>query len=274
MARRKGGCLFTFLGIVIILAIVVAVLVNMTPNTLGFGNAELPYVNSSLQEMGLGDVKLKDVFKALSSLSKNPQEVDEDKQINENTEQADVIYEDEVDYSKIFDEPLKPKSPDPFDLTDKEIGAILNSAINTLAADLNLGAGDLEFKQFTLTKDESGCKAFLVLFVKRDKLLDLAGLDDSSKNMIKQWVIKSEKIKVSLNVSLKDNGATVVEVNGTPTLILNDDPNLANILNGFLTGSFSLTNLANQASQYVCKGLNNLGGNIALGNGKVTVTPK
>lgn len=69
---KCGGCLIklliTIVVIVALIGIAVAVVVNMTPNKLGFGDLKIG--ETTLDEMGLGDVKIKEMFKLIKTLAK------------------------------------------------------------------------------------------------------------------------------------------------------------------------------------------------------------
>jgi len=73
MARRKLGCILgpiiTLIIVIAVIGIAAAVLLNMTPEKLGF--ADEPIFNGqSLRDMGLADVKIKDFFSLIKSLMK------------------------------------------------------------------------------------------------------------------------------------------------------------------------------------------------------------
>ncbi|MCM1043071.1 MAG: hypothetical protein NC350_02545 [Corallococcus sp.] len=71
MSKKRGGCLGTFLVIILVLALLIAGVVlivgNLTPAQLGLGDKNIG--SGTVAEMGIGDVKLLDLFRIARALT-------------------------------------------------------------------------------------------------------------------------------------------------------------------------------------------------------------
>lgn len=62
------GIIFSLIAIVLILVIAFAVVINLTPRQLGI--ADLKIEGKTVEEMGIADTKIVDIYKSVKSLSK------------------------------------------------------------------------------------------------------------------------------------------------------------------------------------------------------------
>lgn len=283
MAKRKGGCLMTLLGIILIIVIAGFVLLNLTPNTLGFGDLEIPFIDTSLNEMGLGDTKIIDIIKAISTLAQDSDKLREKLVTNPaagDTSAADAHYGTGTDYSNIFNSPLTPTATEPFTLTDSEIGGIFNAAAGGLASGAGLPSGAVEVEQFTITSGEEGTSAEVVMSANLEELLTGGGIDEDTYNQIQEQLEKfgvslGDDIFLTVNVPLTE-GESGIEPDEGAQILINGNEVLTNILAGILDASgssFNLDSLAQDAAGLVSDALNNLGGDVTLENGSIIVNP-
>ena len=113
LKARKGGCLVTFVVIVlIIVAIVVGgvtYVLNKTPDEIGLGGVSLG--NDTVDGVGLGNVKISELLNLAKSLTKNAYTLDDNNlPTNEDKAAADKTAEvwnlgkkgDDVYYGKLF----------------------------------------------------------------------------------------------------------------------------------------------------------------------------
>lgn len=66
------GILFTLLAIVVIAVIAFVVVINLTPRQLGLQGLEIS--GETIEDMGLADLKIKDIYKSINNLSKVKEE--------------------------------------------------------------------------------------------------------------------------------------------------------------------------------------------------------
>lgn len=130
MARNKkkgcgcGGCLIKLLIAILVIAVVlgiaVAIILNMTPDQLGIADVDIN--GTTLREMGLADVKMKEVFKFVkdvlnadsAKIVQNPYSPETEKTTSENnlqsavnvgsSESGGIVYSDILKDKIVYDE--------------------------------------------------------------------------------------------------------------------------------------------------------------------------
>ncbi|MFW5780566.1 MAG: hypothetical protein ACOCWI_03865 [Bacillota bacterium] len=146
MAARKGCCIGGCLMKILITIVIIVVLIggalwwvsNQTPDELGF--ADTDFGGTTLREMGLAEMKIKDLISVIRNLMKpdetqivtNPYDLEEDKEgADTNTIAAGIPMDGEdPDYMFLLgDEPLTTEIPLLLEYTDTEIAYIMDTII-------------------------------------------------------------------------------------------------------------------------------------------------
>lgn len=153
LKARKGGCLVTFVVIVlIIVAIVVGgvtYVLNKTPDEIGLGGVSLG--NDTVDGVGLGNVKISELLNLAKSLTKNAYTLDgnnlptnEDKAASDKTAEVWNLGKkgDDVYYGKLFvqlepvcDNALLTLAKSNYTLPETQLAYMFNVALNQFYAD-------------------------------------------------------------------------------------------------------------------------------------------
>ena len=155
----KGGFIKAIISLVVVVAIVlvvVLVVADLTPNKLGLGNVAVN--GSTINELGLGDTKVKDIFTAIKDLNKESADVEKEivteevpkdaAAANDKLSQAGVELvktEEEtkpsvtdpnpttqkITYSSLLTTPLYTETPQEISLESAEVGTIMNEIFSS-----------------------------------------------------------------------------------------------------------------------------------------------
>lgn len=163
MANTKSGCgkgcLITFVIVIVVIVAAVgigsAVLLNSTANKLKFGDFEL-YEGMTLNDLGLGDVKIKEIAKMLGALSSpNESQIVTNKfdPVADKNASETILAESnlpkkangENDYVSLVSNPVIYNKEYVKNYTDKNIAFILNSIITDAGEDVFNTYENLDF---------------------------------------------------------------------------------------------------------------------------------
>lgn len=139
----RGGILKAIITTVVILAVIVgvaALIANVTPNQVGLGNININ--GQTLNDLGLADYKVKDIFTAIKSLSAdtsamidNP--IDEEAEANAEALLGGSSIVDgsgQVDYTAIYNDKVVYDESTQIEYQDVELGALANNCLQQLIA--------------------------------------------------------------------------------------------------------------------------------------------
>lgn len=141
---KRGCCLgsiISFVVVVVIIVVLISVFLNMTPNKLGIGDEKFIEGEYSLNDMGLGDVKIKDLYKMIKSLFDvneadivdNPFDAAADAQwAEENLEGADGVGHTaggDIDFTGVFEDYLEYDNEYLLTYQDTTLAYMLNKLI-------------------------------------------------------------------------------------------------------------------------------------------------
>ncbi|HPG92568.1 MAG TPA: hypothetical protein PK675_04075 [Clostridia bacterium] len=305
----RGGILKAIITTVVVLAVivgVVALVANITPNQVGLGNININ--GQTLNDLGLADYKVKDIFTAIKSLSEdatafidNPIDAEAEasaeallggSSIVDGTGQVDytAIYTDKVVYDEVAE----------IEYQDVELGALANNCLQQLIATNALNGQAVlvyngnqipsnvlrEGTQYTINDFEIKIEALTITVAETTHVNIVVSFDLSALTQDPQVQPILDAIENTGFIKIPDPLKVIVAANieviydaTTETISFGTDSTILLQNNQLLTDSlFALLNeqaesiksmAINQVGEVFCRIVNNLGKVKSIENGKI-----
>ncbi len=305
----RGGILKAIITTVVVLAVivgVVALVANITPNQVGLGNININ--GQTLNDLGLADYKVKDIFTAIKSLSEdatafidNPIDAEAEasaeallggSSIVDGTGQVDytAIYTDKVVYDEVAE----------IEYQDVELGALANNCLQQLIVTNALNGQAVlvyngnqipsnvlrEGTQYTINDFEIKIEALTITVAETTHVNIVVSFDLSALTQDPQVQPILDAIENTGFIKIPDPLKVIVAANieviydaTTETISFGTDSTILLQNNQLLTDSlFALLNeqaesiksmAINQVGEVFCRIVNNLGKVKSIENGKI-----
>lgn len=267
------GIIFSLIAIVLILVIAFAVVINLTPRQLGI--ADLKIEGKTVEEMGIADTKIVDIYKSVKSLSKvNESDVvtntyDEEQEKDKSQDKfSGSSLDGKDDYSSIISGKVEYDTKKIVEYDDVTLAYIFNNAVQN-GADSSSDAvkvlkdANVVVKEITIgVSDGKGTMRIVSMVELGQYKSDIENALGAAKALFKV----PEKVYIVSEISFtvdETNGKMIsksesVCVNGN-----NDDPVMKAILNvivGKIDGVDSVDGLNEKLGEAVSAVTYNLGG--------------
>lgn len=267
------GIIFSLIAIVLILVIAFAVVINLTPRQLGI--ADLKIEGKTVEEMGIADTKIVDIYKSVKSLSKvNESDVvtntyDEEQEKDKSQDKfSGSSLDGKDDYSSIISGKVEYDTKKIVEYDDVTLAYIFNNAVQN-GADSSSDAvkvlkdANVVVKEITIgVSDGKGTMRIVSMVELGQYKSDIENALGAAKDLFKV----PEKVYIVSEISFtvdETNGKMIsksesVCVNGN-----NDDPVTKAILNvivGKIDGVDSVDGLNEKLGEAVSAVTYNLGG--------------
>lgn len=227
-SKGKSCCLSILLTVVIVVAIIaigVVILLNLTPNKVKLGDKTI-YEDNTLNSIGLGDTKFKDIIKGISEITNVPKEEELVKYpYDQETEKkvANKLLEvpEDFDYSRLLTEKVSYSYQKLISYNNTTLAYIFNEVVQSAPdGDLALlkNAG-VTINEISFSLDSSGEFAKL-------KIIGSFAVPDALKPLPDGVLKMPEKIYMVSNLTFTVNGDGIIET--TPdSIALNSDKETA-----------------------------------------------
>ncbi len=227
-SRGKSCCLSILLTLVIIIVIIAAgviVLLNLTPNRVKLGDTVI-YEENTLNSIGLGDTKFKEIIKGIYSLTNVPDESDIIKNPYDPSSEKNVASKllgvsDDYNYFLLLGQKVTYSTQKQLTYNNTTLGYIFNEVVqNATDGDLALlKEAGITIKEISFTLDKSGEFAKL-------KIIGSFSVPDEFKIDPTGKIIKlPEKIYIVSNLTFTVNGDGIIETKPQSISLNSDEEN-------------------------------------------------
>lgn len=238
-SRGKSCCLSILLTLVIIVVVIAAgviVLLNLTPNKVKLGD-KVVYDEKSLNEIGLGDTKFKEIIKGLYTLTNAPDEGDiiknpYDPSTEENVAKNLLGVSNDYNYYMLLGQKVTYSVQKQLSYSNTTLGYIFNEVVqNATEGDLALlKEAGVTIKEISFKVDKSGEYAKL-------KIIGSFSVPDEFKIDPTGKLIKiPEKIYIVSNLTFTVNSDGIIETTPKSISLNSDEENdVSNALIALIT---------------------------------------